>query len=168
MSSAETDGEPERTEDGHYIIVKGRKWRASDPHIPEALRRELIGELMAARRLVRTRGDDARFRVHDAKVALGERGEPWWEPTEDGQRDRLSAATRTLLRRRGPEKTICPSDAARCVGGETWRDLMPMARETAAALATEGEVVVTQRGESVDIAETHRPVRLSAGPLLRD
>ena len=32
---------------------------------------------MAARRLVKTRGDEVSFRVHDAKVALGERGENW-------------------------------------------------------------------------------------------
>lgn len=25
----------ERTDDGRYIVVKGRRWRASDPSIPE-------------------------------------------------------------------------------------------------------------------------------------
>lgn len=32
---------PERTPDGRHIIVNGRKWRAADPHIPEALHAEL-------------------------------------------------------------------------------------------------------------------------------
>jgi hypothetical protein len=78
----------ERTPDGRYVVVDGRRWRASDPRLPEARRRELVDELMAARRAVgaaRRAGDEeaeraARDRVHAAKVALGERGTPWWEP----------------------------------------------------------------------------------------
>ena len=50
----------ERTEDGRYVVVDGRRWRASDPAIPERLRAELVAELMRARRLVRTRGDEMR------------------------------------------------------------------------------------------------------------
>ena len=79
--------EPERTPDGRYIVVDGRRWRASDPGLSEERRTELVGQLMAARRDVGTakRGGDAaaereaRDRVHAAKVALGERGTPWWE-----------------------------------------------------------------------------------------
>ena len=80
-------GEPERTPDGRYIVVNGRRWRASDPGLSEARRAELVKNLMAARRAVgvAVRAGDvdgeraARDRVHQAKVALGERGEPWWE-----------------------------------------------------------------------------------------
>lgn len=79
--------EPERTPDGRYIIVNDRKWRASDPGLPPERRQELVDALMAARRDVGTakRADDAtaereaRDRVHAAKVALGERGTPWWK-----------------------------------------------------------------------------------------
>jgi hypothetical protein len=79
---------PERTPDGRYIVVDGRRWRASDPGLSEARRHELVEELMAARRAVAAakRAKDlaaeraARDRVHRAKVALGERGKPWWEP----------------------------------------------------------------------------------------
>lgn len=78
---------PERTPDGRYVIVDGRRWRATDPSIPEERRKELVAELMSARRAVgaaKRAGDEeaeraARDRVHAAKVALGERGEPWWE-----------------------------------------------------------------------------------------
>lgn len=157
---------PERTPDGHHVIVNGRRWRAADPGIPEALRAELVKELMAARRLVKSRGDDVRFRVQDAKVALGERGDPWWEPTEEGRRERLAATMRALLRHRGEEKTICPSDAARAVGGEDWRDLMPAAREVAGELAAADVVVVMQKGEAVDVAQARGPVRLSPGSAL--
>ena len=78
---------PERTPDGRYIVVDGRRWRASDPRLPEARRQELVNELMSARRAVgaaKRAGDaaaeaQARARVHAAKVALGERGPKWWE-----------------------------------------------------------------------------------------
>ena len=79
--------EPERTEDGRYIVVDGRRWRASDPGLAPERRAELVSELMSARRAVgaarRAHDADAeraaRDRVHAAKVALGERGPPWWE-----------------------------------------------------------------------------------------
>lgn len=79
--------EPTRTPDGRYVIIDGRRWRASDPSLPEARRKELVAELMSARRAVGAakRASDpaaekaARKRAHAAKVALGERGEPWWE-----------------------------------------------------------------------------------------
>ena len=79
--------DPEKTPDGHYVIIDGRRWRATDPSIPEERRQELVNELMKARRDVgaaRRTGDaaaeaEARARVHAAKVALGERGPRWWE-----------------------------------------------------------------------------------------
>jgi hypothetical protein len=78
---------PERTPDGRYIVVDGRRWRATDPSIPEDRRKELVRELMSARSAVgvaKRKGDrraesHARDRVHAAKVALGERGPRWWE-----------------------------------------------------------------------------------------
>ena len=83
----------EHTEDGRYIVVDGRRWRATDPLIPEERRTELQRALMAWRREVRrVRGTDdeaaARRGVQAAKVALGERGTPWWEQDEDERRAR--------------------------------------------------------------------------------
>jgi hypothetical protein len=73
----------------------------------------------------------------------------------------LRASILELARERGPSKSICPSDAARAVGGEGWRDLMDQARDTARELARSGDVVVTQRGETLDPdAEWHGPVRI--------
>lgn len=157
----------ERTPDGHHIVVDGRRWRATDTSIPEPLRAELVKELMRARRLVGSRGDAARPFVHDAKVALGERGEPWWEaPSDEGLRDRLAATVRALLRHR-ETSTICPSDAARVVGGEQWRDLMPVARDVARELHGQEVVEVQQGGKRVDDPQSARgPVRLAAGPAL--
>jgi hypothetical protein len=152
------------TADGRYLIVSGRRWRATDPAVPESLRKELVNELMAARRLVRSDPETARPRVQDAKVALGERGDPWWAPTLDGRRVRLAAAMRALLRHRRPEATICPSDAARVAGGESWRDLMDTAREVAAELSRAGTIAVRQHGADVDPATAAGPIRLARGP----
>jgi hypothetical protein len=109
---------PERTPDGRYLVIDGRRWRASDPSIPEELRSELVHELMAARRAVRTDPATARPRVQDAKVALGERGEPWWEePSTDGLAARRDAAARALGRHRSVPATDCADDAALVVSG---------------------------------------------------
>lgn len=157
---------PERTPDGHHIVVNGRKWRATDTGIPETFRKELVAELMSARRAVKSRDEHARDRVQDAKVALGERGEPWWEePTEDGLRAREAATIRALLRHRAG-KTICPSDVARTLGGEDWRDLMPQIRGVAGEMAGVGEITVTQKGETVDPCTARGPIRLAPGPDL--
>ncbi|HEY8300302.1 MAG TPA: DUF3253 domain-containing protein [Jatrophihabitans sp.] len=155
----------EHSDDGRYIVVDGRRWRASDPSIPEALRAELVAELMAARRDVRTDPETARPRVQDAKVALGERGRPWWqEPTGDSLRERLAATIRTLLRHRASDRTICPSDVARAVGGSSWRTRMDAARAVAAELHDAGVVRVRQRGEDVEPRTARGPVRIARGP----
>lgn len=151
----------ERTDDGRYIVVKGRRWRASDPSIPEALRAELVSALMTGRRMVRTHQDAARVMVHDAKVALGERGDPWWEPTAEGRRGRIAAAVRTFARARG-EGSFCPSEVARAVGGEQWRDLMPAVREVAVELREKGVVHIRQKGADVEGADFAGPVRIVA------
>ncbi len=143
-------------EDDHYFVVKGRRWRKTDPHIPEKLRAELVKELMAARRI------QDRPRVQDAKVALGERGEKWWERTSgEGNRQRLRAAIRTLLRARPPTSSICPSDAARIAGGRRWRALLTLAREATRDAARAGEVIMTQRDKTIDPdSEWRGPIRL--------
>ncbi|MFF4091876.1 hypothetical protein ACFYY9_33990 [Streptomyces nigra] len=87
---------PEKTPDGHYVVIGGRKWRATDPSLPEETAARLRKHLMSARRAVRsatTASDEqaereARARVQRAKVALGERGAPWWEQSEEERRRR--------------------------------------------------------------------------------
>ena len=89
--------EQAKTGDGHYIVIESRRWRATDPAIPEDRRAELTRILMAWRREVRrtkgTAGEAAaRAGVQSAKVALGERGSPpWWEQTDDERRKRWQA-----------------------------------------------------------------------------
>lgn len=90
----------ERTSDGRYVVVDGRRWRATDPMLPEPVADVLRHELMAARRAVgaarRAADPDAerraRDRVQQAKVGLGERGTPWWEQSPEDRRARWEAA----------------------------------------------------------------------------
>ncbi|OBG86894.1 S-adenosylmethionine tRNA ribosyltransferase [Mycobacterium sp. E136] len=78
-------------------------------------------------------------------------------------RQRLRETILKLSRERGPDKTICPSDAARAIGGDDWRDLMDDARETARDLARKGDVEITQKGEVLDPNGTWRgPIRIRA------
>lgn len=80
-------GGPSLTPDGRYIIVRGRLWRAANPHLLEDERERLVASLMFARREVgaaKRSGDAeaekaARAKVHEAKLALGERGPVWWD-----------------------------------------------------------------------------------------
>lgn len=90
---------PHLTPDGHHVVIDGRKWRATDPAIPDDVAAELRRGLMAARRAVgaalraKNEADErnARARVQHFKVALGERGTPWWEQTDDERRERWTA-----------------------------------------------------------------------------
>ena len=72
---------------------------------------------------------------------------------------RLRAAILALARHRGPTSSICPSDAARAVGGDGWRELTAQSRTIAFALARDGDVQITQRGNVID------PDRPSCGPI---
>ena len=91
--------EVERTPDGRHVVIEGRRWRATDPDVPEDVAAVLRSELMSARRAVGAalRSGDAgaeaaaRARVHRTKTALGERGTPWWEQTPEQRRQRWEA-----------------------------------------------------------------------------
>ncbi|MFD6419587.1 hypothetical protein [Streptomyces sp. NPDC060194] len=105
--------EPERTPDGHHVLIKGRRWRATDPAVPADAADRLRHHLMAARRAVGAAlraGDEAaeraaRARVHAAKTALGERGQPpWWEQDEAQRRERWTAGLARLDAEEGGEE----------------------------------------------------------------
>ncbi|WP_299537591.1 hypothetical protein [uncultured Streptomyces sp.] len=100
----ESSAQPERTPDGRYIVVRGRRWRATDPEIPEDVAAVLRRHLAAARRAVAASHRDqdpeaektARGRVRTAKAALGERGTPWWEQTPAERRRRWETGAAEL------------------------------------------------------------------------
>ena len=96
--------EVERTDDGRYVVVDGRRWRTADPALPDDVRDRLLHHLGVGRSGVRTAksaGDDdgvavARARVQLAKTGLGERGPAWWEQDDDERRARWEAALGAL------------------------------------------------------------------------
>lgn len=66
-----------------------------------------------------------------------------------------------LLERRGRDKTICPSDAARALAGdEDFRPLMRPVRQAAGAMAARGELDVTPKGRVVDPDRARGAIRL--------
>jgi hypothetical protein len=81
----------------------------------------------------------------------------------------LEAATLSLLAERtqgarGRDKTICPSEAAKLVGGKEdrhdWETLMEPARAAARRLVAAGRIVITQKGNVVDPSTAKGPIRL--------
>lgn len=76
-------------------------------------------------------------------------------------RDRdLERTILELLAARAATSTICPSDAARAIGGEEWRDLMEPARRAARRLVAAGDVEITQGGKVVDPSTAKGPIRI--------
>ena len=72
----------------------------------------------------------------------------------------LEASVLTLLDARAHGATICPSEAARAVGGEDWRPLMEPARSAARRLVAAGRVEITQGGRVVDPSTARGPIRV--------
>lgn len=72
----------------------------------------------------------------------------------------LEDAIRALLGRRAGGATICPSEAARAVDADGWRDLMEPARAAARRLVASGEVEITQSGRVVDASTAKGPIRV--------
>lgn len=76
----------------------------------------------------------------------------------------LEAAILALLAERGRDKTICPSEAAKRVGGlaerRDWEGLMEPARAAARRLVAAGLIVITQGGHVVDASTAKGPIRL--------
>lgn len=71
---------------------------------------------------------------------------------------RLEATILELLDAR--TGTICPSEAARAVDAEGWRDLMEPARRAARRLVDAGQVEITQGGHAVDPSTARGPIRI--------
>ena len=82
-----------------------------------------------------------------------------------GERDaELEVAILQLLAERGEGKTICPSEAAKRVGGtdarRDWEGLMQPTREAARRLVKAGKIVVMQNGRVVDAEKSKGAIRL--------
>ena len=96
--------EVECTDDGRWLVVDGRRWRAADPELPDDVRTRLLHHLgvgrSGVRAAVRARDADgeraARARVQLAKTGLGERGPAWWDQPPAERRARWTEALARL------------------------------------------------------------------------
>ena len=81
-----------------------------------------------------------------------------------GSDEALEAAILKLLAELGRDKTICPSEAAKVVGGKgerpEWESLMEPARAAARRLVAAGKIVITQGGRVVEGSTAKGPIRL--------
>ena len=71
----------------------------------------------------------------------------------------IERTTIKLLEARHP-KTACPSEVARAIDAEAWREYMQPVRDAAGRLAKRGRIDVLQRGKKVDPKVAHGPIRL--------
>jgi hypothetical protein len=76
----------------------------------------------------------------------------------------IRARVLELTRARGPEKSICPSEVARSLEPDCWRDLLHEVRVVSQALVDEGLLEATQGGRVVDLPTARGPVRLRMRP----
>lgn len=76
----------------------------------------------------------------------------------------LESTILELLGQRAASATICPSDAARAVRPDDWRDLMEPARRAARRLVARGSVTITQGGTPVDPSTAKGPIRIRLNP----
>ena len=77
-------------------------------------------------------------------------------PTDEA----LEQSVLALLGARAADATICPSEAARALGGDDWRHLMEPARSAARRLVATGDVEITQGGHVVDPSTAKGPIRV--------
>lgn len=109
-------------EDERWLIVKGRRWRRTDPCLPTAMVEALKSHLGRGRsgvRVAQRRGDQeavaaARARVDLAKHGLGERGPRWWDDPEADRVARAKAALAELasMDQNGDQKPRAADDGS--------------------------------------------------------
>jgi hypothetical protein len=73
----------------------------------------------------------------------------------------IKTAIMAAVSARGPQSSICPSDAARALLGDgRWQTLMPSVRRAAIALAQQGAIEITRKGKPVDLNDFRGVYRL--------
>lgn len=61
---------------------------------------------------------------------------------------------------RGKEKTICPSEVARKLWPNKWREHMEEVRKVAFTLRNSGRILITQKGQTVTVDDVTGPIRI--------
>ena len=71
----------------------------------------------------------------------------------------VAAAILYLVDARGPDKSICPSEAARALS-EDWQSLLGDVRQAAVSLARAGRIEILRKGKPIDPGSVRGVVRL--------
>ena len=78
----------------------------------------------------------------------------------------VAAAILHLVDARGPDKSICPSEAARALAeakgavGDEWQSLLGDVRQAAVNLAQAGRIEILRKGKPIDPGSVRGVVRL--------
>jgi hypothetical protein len=74
--------------------------------------------------------------------------------------DVLASTILDLLATRARKATLCPSEVARALGEDGWRERMEPVREAARRLVQQGVLDIVQDGRVVDPSTARGPIRL--------
>lgn len=65
-----------------------------------------------------------------------------------------------MAAQRGPEKSTCPSEIARLLFPDDWRQHMKIVVDAAVDLQNQGKIVITQKGKPIDVNHIKGPIRI--------
>ena len=72
----------------------------------------------------------------------------------------ISTTILTVARQRGIEKSTCPSEIARMLFPDDWRNHMDEIIDVAIDMHKQGKVQITQKGLPIDITHIKGPIRI--------
>ncbi|MCX2486165.1 DUF3253 domain-containing protein [Pedobacter sp. MR2016-24] len=72
----------------------------------------------------------------------------------------ISTTILSVATQRGPEKSTCPSEIARKLFPDDWRNHMKNVVDVAIDLHHQGKVMITQKGIAIDVNHIKGPVRI--------
>ena len=84
----------------------------------------------------------------------------YYDRTRMQHYEKIATTILSTATQRGTEKSTCPSEIARILFPDNWRNHMKDVLEVAIDLHNNGSVVITQKGIPVDVKDIKGPVRI--------